>query len=200
MPRTSIAGLLLLASFATAQIVVIPTKKKAPAPKVSAPAPDKPANAPAKPTETLRYCSELGYLRIALHPVRGANPPAELLLADAQKKRLGNDPLRGADYSEISRASYATDSQVGSAKSRVIEVCSPATGYYTLQVIGTASGDYELDVQSSNREVLDSSGRPMILDSRADQSATSIRRGMTHTYTIYFSRTPGVKVRLRQNK
>ena len=200
MRRTFIA-VLAFACLLSAQIVVVPKKKAPPAPKPSAP-----AKTVDKPGETLRYCSEFGYLRIALHPAKGLNPPAELLLADAQKKRLGNDPLRQADYSEIPRASYSSESQddqakkISGPKSRVIEVCSPQTGYYTLQVIGTAAGDYELDVQGSNREVLDSAGRPIMLDSRADISATTIRRGQTHTFTLYYSRTPGVKVRLRQNK
>ena len=116
------------------------------------------------------------------------------------------DPMRGSDFSEIPRGSYSTEAQDDQGrdgngpKSKVLEICSPQTGYYQLQVIGRASGEYELDVQASNKEVLDSAGRPMMLDSRVDQPSASIRRGVTQNFTLYFSRTPGVRVRLRAVK
>jgi hypothetical protein len=79
----------------------------------------------------------------------------------------------------------------------VLELCNPIGGQYQLQVIGIEPGKYGVSINAANREVLDISGRPMSLDSRAEIPATSSRKGGLQNFLIVYSRTPGVRVRVK---
>jgi hypothetical protein len=79
----------------------------------------------------------------------------------------------------------------------VLELCNPIGGQYQLQVIGIDPGKYAVSINAANREVLDISGRPMSLDSRAEIPATNSRRGSVQNFLIVYSRTPGVRVRVK---
>ena len=79
--------------------------------------------------------------------------PAELLVTDPQGHRTGVDPRTGTVYNEIPDATYFVDELIAddgtgmSAPPLKVFYCpTPLDGNYDIQVIGTGSGSYTLDV------------------------------------------------------
>lgn len=76
--------------------------------------------------------------------------PAELVLTDPQGRRTGYDPTTGVAYAEIPGAVYVSDTIAPADDTGIqtamdekyVFVPSPIDGEYTVQVIGTASGEY----------------------------------------------------------
>ena len=80
--------------------------------------------------------------------------PAEMLFTDPQGRKLGKDPVHNVEYNEISGGVYYQES-IGNPfpesssqndESKNIWIPEPVSGQYDIQVIGTGSGDYTLDI------------------------------------------------------
>ncbi|KKQ30334.1 MAG: hypothetical protein US45_C0047G0001, partial [Candidatus Nomurabacteria bacterium GW2011_GWA1_37_20] len=80
--------------------------------------------------------------------------PAEMLFTDPQGRKLGKDPVHNVEYNEISGGVYYQES-IGNPfpesssqndESKNIWIPEPVSGQYDIQVIGTGSGDYALDI------------------------------------------------------
>ncbi|MFH0776435.1 MAG: hypothetical protein V1936_02380 [Patescibacteria group bacterium] len=77
--------------------------------------------------------------------------PAELLVVDANGKRLGKDPISGVEYSEIEGGTYTSEG-IGNIETgtlsdhplKSIWIPNPGDGKYQIKVIGTGNGDYTL--------------------------------------------------------
>ncbi|MCK4355205.1 right-handed parallel beta-helix repeat-containing protein [Candidatus Parcubacteria bacterium] len=80
--------------------------------------------------------------------------PAELLVTDPQGRRLGKDPVNDISYNEIPDSSYHTDDinnpfveiPVPTEESKNIWIPDPIDGEYDIQVIGTDSGKYTMEI------------------------------------------------------
>ena len=115
---------------------------------------------------------------------------AELLVTDPQGRRTGVDPRTGITYSEIPEASYFIDqlevdngSDALSPPLKVFYAPGPLDGSYTIQVIGTGSGAYTLDILN-----YDELGDP--------SSAVASGQGETNrvdTYRMEHSSIPGAE-------
>ncbi len=81
--------------------------------------------------------------------------PAELLLTDAQGRRLGKDPRTGQSFNEIPGGQYFLEDRISNPdenapnvvsreRNKVLEIENPLDGGFTLQVIGTGTGDFSL--------------------------------------------------------
>ena len=68
------------------------------------------------------------------------NLPNALMLVDSQGRRTGKDPISGATYHEIPDTSYFEEGRSGQ-----LYFFTPATGQYTLYVLGGQTGEYHLD-------------------------------------------------------
>ncbi|MCU1311571.1 MAG: hypothetical protein JWO20_2696 [Candidatus Angelobacter sp.] len=178
----------------------------------------------AEPTS----CTAEGYLRIAVYPVSArGKTPVSVVLTDPQGRKLGYDPIRKTEHSDVPQSTFTGDTGKPKAPPKpaanpvdpelildtppppppppapaaptpaVLELCNPIGGQYQLQVIGMEPGKYGVSINAANREVLDISGRPMSLDSRAEIPTTSSRRGGVQNFLIVYSRTPGVRVRVK---
>ncbi|MDH3215925.1 MAG: hypothetical protein OEN01_06475, partial [Candidatus Krumholzibacteria bacterium] len=133
-----------------------------------------------------------GGLDIRIHPTQGWDtPPAHIILIDAQKRKTGVDPGTGAKLTAIPNSSYEAES-IGDAETgapgpetRIIYVRNAMAGNYTLQVIGTKSAPYHLEVRGLDRDLRPSSQQ--FLDVRIDA-------GDRHRYVIDYSTKKGSQV------
>ncbi|HZQ93294.1 MAG TPA: hypothetical protein VFA60_15990 [Terriglobales bacterium] len=174
--------------------------RKQPAPARPAPAaPAQPAEpAPAKPA--LDCGADLGSLDVRLHPVGSAlKPPASLLLSDASGDKAGVD-ASGKKFTDIMDSSYELegidDATTGASgpKSVVLRIaCQPDAGEYTLEVIGTSSGEYELEVHA-----LDVRGE--VMESKPPSIKGSITAGAVHRFLMTYPASPGVALTLERQK
>jgi hypothetical protein len=169
-------------------------------------------------------CTTEGYLRVALYPIgRQSKTPAAVVLTDPQGRKLGYDPVRKVEYADVPEATFSGDKRETEPPPRhvsteegemgvvltapqptlpapaqaILELCNPIGGQYQLRVIGTQQGKYGLSINAANREIVDVSGRPMSLDSRAEIPPTNTRKGTAQNFLVVYSRTPGVKVRVK---
>jgi hypothetical protein len=154
-------------------------------------------------------CTAQGYLRIAVYPVgKDVRAPVALVIADPEGRRIGYDSVRKAEYSDVPEGTNVggqepAESAIGGTQAKPIsgeqyvEICNPIGGQYELRLIGIKPGKYTMSVSAASREFLDSSDKPMSLDSRAEIPATITRRGTVQSFLLVYSRTPGVKVRIR---
>jgi hypothetical protein len=140
-------------------------------------------------TESMRF---QGALSIRIHP-RGDDlePPAELLLVDPEGRKVGRDPITDTTFSEVPGASYGQegidDAVTGAPgpQTGVIDVRNPATGQYTLQVIGRESGRYDLSIRGYDCEMEPSDAE--FLD-------VNIQKDSEHTYSVEYSNVKGSRV------
>lgn len=81
--------------------------------------------------------------------------PGELLVTDPQGRRVGRDPIAEIDYAEIPDAVYGSEGisdptssspQSATEFTKVLFVPAPVDGEYAVEVIGTGTGSYTLDV------------------------------------------------------
>ena len=83
--------------------------------------------------------------------------PAELFLIDPLGKRIGIDPTTNQFVSEILQSSYYED-EIGADEGtgrigpvKVLDIMEPIEGEYQLQIIGMASGSYNLTARTEDR-------------------------------------------------
>ena len=82
--------------------------------------------------------------------------PAELLITSPSGQRTGLDPMINVSYQQIPNSSYGDVSFVdpfegeGDVETKELDLLEPVTGNYPLQVTGTATGTYTLEVYNYN--------------------------------------------------
>jgi hypothetical protein len=81
--------------------------------------------------------------------------PAELLITDPTGKRLGFDPTTKIGYSEIPNSVYSREANGDDSTGvpdpdpvKVLDLMSIIQGDYTLQLTGTGTGTYNLDIRA----------------------------------------------------
>ncbi len=108
-------------------------------------------------------------------------PVAELLLTDPRGRRLGVEPGTKRQHAEIPRAGYSEGT--GPVPGREIEIMRPAEGAYTLEVIGTHAGGYDVSMYANDIE-----GQPTT--SGVEVSEIPTRAGLTHRYAFEYESAP----------
>jgi hypothetical protein len=104
---------------------------------------------------------------------------SEMVLTDPGGRRLGFDPkAKKKTYAEVPRASYGGDASARTMKE--LEVMQLADGVYTLEVIGTRAGRY--DIYMSARGSAGDLGPPVELN------GIPTAAGATHRYALRFAR------------
>ena len=108
-----------------------------------------------------------------------AHSPVQLLVTDTQGRRVGYDPRTGLSYNEIPNAGYVTGAIAGPDGNTLPEfkyvlIPQPSSSSYYLQVIGTGTGGYTIDVIQT-----DSSGKGSV----SRQSGTA-QLNSVYSYTI----------------
>lgn len=166
----------------------LPSQEAKP-PRASAAARNKAAAADACPVPSA--------LNVRIHPAgERTEPAAEILLIDPKGRKTGMNPLARGSYQEIPNSVYEIEgidddeTDEDGPSSGIIDIwCQPEDGAYTLQVIGTADGEYELEVMGVDRTTAPS---VRMLE------AMPIAKGVTHRYSIQYSKKPGVPVKIEQ--
>jgi hypothetical protein len=146
---------------------------------------DLPYTAANRPAFDLREQRDDSYLSVRAYGRRGDSTVkaiTELLLTDPRGRRLGRMARIAPPLQEIPRAMY--DNGTGDVESRELEIMRPAAGAYTLEVIGTAIGAYDLAVS-----VADRTG-----ESRVPLEITGVptRVGETHRYLLQNDASPRI--------
>jgi hypothetical protein len=115
--------------------------------------------------------------------------PGELLLTDPQGRRTGMDPRTGQSFRENANSSYTKsllDDHGGVPDSNdpvtELHVHAPPAGDYTLSVIGTGTGTYDLELVA-----LDAAFN----DSRGKLQDVPITPGEVHTFGVHFDAAGG---------
>lgn len=108
-------------------------------------------------------------------------PVTELLLTDPRGRRLGLEPNTQRQHAEVPRAGY--DEGTGPVPGRELEIMQPADGAYTLEVIGTDAGRYDLSMYANDRE-----GQPTASD--VELSDIPTRPGLIHRYAFEYTSSP----------
>jgi probable HAF family extracellular repeat protein len=96
--------------------------------------------------------------------------PAELLVSDSLGRRVGTDPRSGESFDEIPNGDYRLfalgddNGELDAHPRKEIELLEPVAGEYKINVIGTGTGTYDLDVfaidASGQRSDLAVEGQP----------------------------------------
>ncbi len=114
--------------------------------------------------------------------------PGELIITDPQGRRTGYDPVSGFSYTEIPGSSYSSfylaDDETGDLgpDTKEIDIRQPIAGDYQLQVIGTDTGTYALEIA-----VYD----PNLNPSGSNFENIPISPGEGHSYGFYYAKTAG---------
>lgn len=117
--------------------------------------------------------------------------PGELLLTDPQGRRIGYDPVQGITYNEIPDAYYEVsrldDDETGELgpESKELYVPQPPAGDYHLQVIGTGTGTYTLEMRATD---------PALKSSIDKFKDIPITPDTVHTYGFYYAKTAGSEI------
>lgn len=120
--------------------------------------------------------------------------PGELLLTDPQGRKVGYDPITMVAYNEIPRAYYETsgleDAETGDPgpESKILWIPRPLAGDYQLQVIGTDTGVYTLEIRATDPE--GNQSLKIFID-------ISITPGKIHTYGFYYAKTVGAELEFK---
>jgi hypothetical protein len=149
---------------------------------------DIPYTAAARPAFDLAERRDDSYLSVRVYGRRGdavQKPVTELLISDPRGRRLGRDPTAKQDYQEIPRGGYGDGT--GPVEGRELELMRLAAGVYTLDVIGTDAGGYDLGLYAADR-----TGRPTSLD----VGEVPTQPGLTHRYRLEWADAPGAEPRL----
>ena len=135
-----------------------------------------------------------GRLDVRLHPTGEATtPPAEMLLTDPRRRRVGVIPTTGSNLFEVPGASYEleslSDSESGAPGPRttVLWLPDPPAGKYGLEVFGTGAGHYALEVQALDKD---------LAPSRAVRLDVPTSPGAVDCYVILYSPRSGSHVTL----
>lgn len=132
----------------------------------------------AQRTDTL-----LGDIVITFHS------PGELVLTDPLGRRVGYDPINGATYAEVPGAAYDSialstvtgpGQVIGEEKwSKEVYVHGPISGAYTVDVAGTGTGTYILQI----------TGYAGYAEANAEYDDVPITPGEVHSYTFQFDKS-----------
>lgn len=83
--------------------------------------------------------------------------PADLLVTDPFGRKTGYDPITGIEYNQIPGSGYQGESLDDDETDEpsedhwfVLDIAGPAEGKYTIQVTGTDTGTYDLEVRTIN--------------------------------------------------
>jgi uncharacterized protein YcfL len=85
-----------------------------------------------------------------------AHSPVELLVTDPLGRKLGFDPTSNTTWNEIPNATYTVDeisangANLPPLQDKYLEIIAPLDGNYTVDVIGTGQGAYEIDTFASD--------------------------------------------------
>ncbi|MEW6411137.1 MAG: hypothetical protein AB1483_01540 [Candidatus Zixiibacteriota bacterium] len=117
----------------------------------------------------------------------GFELPGELLITDAQGRRVGFDSQTGESFEEIPKASYYREyiedpDGNGDMESKHVEIMTPSSGDYKIVVSRVIDSAYNIGIfcYDSNK-----GSAP----SRFDFSEISILPAATHAYTLGFDKT-----------
>jgi hypothetical protein len=127
---------------------------------------------------------EQSYMSLRAYGLRAngdQEPVSELLLTDPRGRRLGFEPGTKRQHAEIPRAGY--DEGTGPVPGRELEIMRPPDGAYTLEVIGTHAGRYDVSMYASDTE-----GQPISSDVEVSDIPT--RPGLTHRYAFDYASAP----------
>ena len=72
--------------------------------------------------------------------------PIDVLVTDAAGKRLGTDPISGAQLNDFGPGGFDS----GPGEPRVFAIKNPAAGDYKVDVVGTGAGPYTIDISAAN--------------------------------------------------
>lgn len=118
--------------------------------------------------------------------------PAEFILTDPQKRRLGRDPIKGISFNEIPRGNYAivgltddTDPDAPPDETVELYIKNPIDGDYLLQVIGTELGEYLLSIYGTDQQL--NSSAEIFKNIPTD-------RGSVHSYSFGYSKAVGSEI------
>lgn len=120
--------------------------------------------------------------------------PGELLLTDPQGRRVGYDPRTGTKYNEIPEAFYEPigleDAETGEPGpyTKELEIPRPLAGDYQLDVIGTDTGTYTLEINATDPEL-----NPSI----EEVENISITPNEVHIYGFYYAKTVGAELEFK---
>jgi hypothetical protein len=115
--------------------------------------------------------------------------PVDLLITDPNGLMTGLDPTTGTILTQIPGSSYFSqaladdlnNSKPTTPLAKILYIPAPASGTYTIQVLGTGNGSYEIDIAS-----YDDSGTP------TTHTYTGVTEtGVTSEIVIQYSSTPG---------
>jgi hypothetical protein len=106
------------------------------------------------------YSSIIRYSGTAADPRTlriSAHSPVELVITDPLGRKLGFDPVSNTAWNEIPNAGYMTE-QISAAdganvpplEDKFLEILAPPDGSYSIDVIGTGQGPYEIDSFASD--------------------------------------------------
>jgi hypothetical protein len=120
-----------------------------------------------------------------------AVPPVEMMLSSPSGETVGYDPRYQMAYQEIPGASYKRAVVPGyqEAEAEVLTVHQAAGGTYSLEVIGVASGTYNLFLQGFNQK-----------GSHAEVKFTHawIKPGYIHHYRINYDNQGGPSLEVKR--
>ena len=117
-------------------------------------------------------------------------------MVDPRDRKTGKDPQVDRIFADIPSSSYETeriDDDVTGAEgpeTRIVYVGNAMSGEYTLRVVGTENGPYDLELRGVDRELNPSTVRFLDIDIRADSE---------HRYVIEYSSELGSKIEARRD-
>jgi len=143
-----------------------------------------------------RYLGIREYVGFSASPqalLISGHSPIEFLLTDPAGNRTGLDPTTGVQFNQIPGSSYSADSiqddldpSSGDTTPEVknLEIVTPLSGTYNLEVFGTGVGAYAIDFVAE-----DSNGDPHV-----ETVSGNTLLGATAQFTIIYSTVPGSPV------
>ena len=117
--------------------------------------------------------------------------PYELIITDPQGRRVVYNPINKVAYNEIPRAYYETvgleDVESGDPgpESKELFIPQPIAGDYQLQVVGTGTGTYTLEIMADD---------PELNPSLKKFKNISVAPSKAHTYGFYYAKTVGTEL------
>jgi len=120
----------------------------------------------------------------------------ELFLTDPLSRRVGVDPDTNQFFSEIPQSSYYED-EIGADEGtgkigpvKVLDIMEPMEGRYQLQIVGTASGSYNLITRTEDRG---GGVQSISIEGVIDE-------GVVSTFGVNYSSTPGTPTKIEQKE
>ncbi len=112
--------------------------------------------------------------------------PAEIVVTAPDGKKTGFDPIKNLRYGDIPNSAYEIeavgDNEIGQPDNhpeKVLDIGGGADGEYVVQIIGTGTGTYDLDVTRVN-----ANGN---FQDRTEITGIPIEPGVVHQYSVTYS-------------